>query len=120
MCPHTNMLLYICPHATLYVSSCYSVCVLMLLCMCPHATLYVSPCYSVCVPMLLCMCPHATLYVSSCYSVCVLILLGPRSIFDIQMFDISKIYRYIHLYHMYLTSRGPPTGCRSNALIKAL
>jgi hypothetical protein len=35
------VLLYMCPHAPMYVSSCSYVCVLMLLCMCPHAAVYV-------------------------------------------------------------------------------
>jgi hypothetical protein len=35
--------------------------------MCPHATIYVSSCYYICVLILLYMCPHATIYVSSCY-----------------------------------------------------
>ena len=46
---------------------CYR-CVTILLCMCHHTTVYVSSYYyTVCVLMLLYMCPHATLYVSSYY-----------------------------------------------------
>jgi hypothetical protein len=49
-----------------------SLCVLILLCMCPHTTMYVSSYYYVCVLILLCMCPHTyvphtTMYVSSYY-----------------------------------------------------
>jgi hypothetical protein len=61
-------LLYMCPAsqratertvcATIYVSSCYYICVLMLLYMCPHATMYVSSCYYICVLILLYMCPE--------------------------------------------------------------
>ncbi len=72
--PLDKVLLYVCPHAAVYVSSCCCVCVLMLLCICPHAAVYVSSCCCVCVLMLLYMCPHAA-YVSSCCCVCVLMLL---------------------------------------------
>ncbi len=82
-----------------YVSSYCSICVLILLYMCPHTTIYVSswrrrtlttkitllrlklrvvPCMQVahtCVLILLYMCPHNTTYVSSYYYICVLILL---------------------------------------------
>jgi hypothetical protein len=58
MCPHTTIYVcscyYMCPHTTIYVSSCYY--------MCPHTTIYVSSCYY--------MCPHTTIYVSSCYYIC--------------------------------------------------
>jgi hypothetical protein len=50
-----------------YVYSCYE-CVLMLPYMCPHATVYVSSCYHICVLML-------SIYVSSCYYACALMLL---------------------------------------------
>jgi hypothetical protein len=66
-----RILLYRCPHATIYVSS--YMCVLILLCMCPHTT--------ACVLILLyscphtTMCPHTTINVSSCYYICVLVLL---------------------------------------------
>jgi hypothetical protein len=50
-----------CPHATVYVSSYYCICVLILLYMCPHATVYVSSYYCICVLILLYMCPHALL-----------------------------------------------------------
>ena len=55
-----------CPHATIYVSSCYYICVLILLYMCPHTTicvlilLYMCPQTSICVLILLNMCPHTT------------------------------------------------------------
>ena len=96
--------IYICPHATVYLSSYYYICVLILLCM--------SSYYCKCVLILLCMnlqlylssssysymclhtpmcprttifvssysytCPHTTIYVSLCYHVCVLILLYMR------------------------------------------
>jgi hypothetical protein len=66
MCPHTTIcfliLLCMCPHTTVYVSSYYYVCVLILLYMCPHTT--------ICVLILLYMCPHTTIYVSSYYYMC--------------------------------------------------
>jgi hypothetical protein len=34
------VLLYVCPHATIYVSSFYYICVLILLGMCLHSTIY--------------------------------------------------------------------------------
>ena len=45
------MLLYICPHTHIFVSSCCY--------MCPHAAIYVSSFYYMCVLMLLYLCPHA-------------------------------------------------------------
>jgi hypothetical protein len=48
---------------------------LILLCMCPHTAMYVSSHCYVCVLILVCMCPHTAMYVSSyCYT-CVLIVL---------------------------------------------
>ena len=40
----------------------------MLICICPHAFLYLSSCFIVTVLMLYCNCPHAFLYLSSCLS----------------------------------------------------
>jgi hypothetical protein len=76
------ILLYMCPHTTIYVSSYYSyahrgqalfkplyiqhICVILL---------HVSSYYYICVLILLYMCPHTTIYVSSYYYICVLILL---------------------------------------------
>ena len=54
-----TILLYMCPHTPIYVSSYFYICVLILLYMCPHTT--------ICVLILLCMCPHTTM--------CVLILI---------------------------------------------
>ena len=85
ICEHKP--LYMRPHATLYVSSCYCMYVLILLYMCPHTTLHVCSCYYICVLMLLhvcphtaiCvlillyMCPHTAIYVSSYCDICVLI-----------------------------------------------
>jgi hypothetical protein len=86
------MLLYMCPHTTICVSSHYCICVLILLYMCPHTTaVYLAPhttiCvsshYCICVLTLLYMCPHTsavylaphtTIYVSSHYWICVLIV----------------------------------------------
>ncbi len=58
------------PHTTIYVSSCYYVCVLMLLYMRPHTAMYASSYYYTCVRILLYMCPYTTIYVSSYYYVC--------------------------------------------------
>jgi hypothetical protein len=88
------MLLYICPYTTIYVSSCYYICVPILLHMCPHTIIInVSAYYYICVLILLylcahlrrlcCwqlflplyMCAHTTINVSSYYYMCVLILL---------------------------------------------
>jgi len=92
-----------CPHATIYVSSCYHICVssvslrcdaeeravsvqaVLLPHMCPHATIHVclhslstvmprSARKALYVPTYY-ICPHTTLYVSSYYKICVLILL---------------------------------------------
>jgi hypothetical protein len=90
-----RILLYMCPHTTIYVSSyCYicvlillyghtyssirthmckcgnillHICVLILLYMCPHTT--------ICVLIQLYLCPHTTIYLSSYYYIFVLILL---------------------------------------------
>ena len=51
------------------------ICVLILLYMCPHTAVYVSSYCYICVLILLYMCPHTALYVSSYCSICVLILL---------------------------------------------
>ena len=48
-------LLYLCRHATIYVSSCYYVG--------PHTTIYVSSYYYICALILLYMCPHTTIYI---------------------------------------------------------
>ncbi len=71
------MLPYMCPHTTIYVSSCYYTCVLILLYMCPHATIYVSSYYN--------MCPHATTHVSSYSYICVVMLLYlcPHTLADV-------------------------------------
>ncbi len=95
VCPHkTLILLHMCPCTTKQgvsrsVTRCWHVCVLILLYVCPHATIFVSlygysrgchalPCAAgmpyICVLILLYMCPHTTIYVSSYYYVCVLIL----------------------------------------------
>jgi hypothetical protein len=58
-----QVLLYMWPHTTIYVSSYCCVCVLILLYMCPHTT--------ICVLILLHMCPHTTIYVSSYSCICV-------------------------------------------------
>ena len=84
---HLDELIYTCPQTTficfrklLYVSCEYfHVCVLILLYMCPHTTIYVSSCYYLCVLILLYMCPRTAIYVLICVSsyccICVLILL---------------------------------------------
>ena len=60
------MLLYMCPHTPVYVSSCYYIGVVLLLYMCPYTAIHVSSSYDVCVLILLCvcvsMCPHTTRY----------------------------------------------------------
>ena len=76
------ILLYICPHTTICVSSCVLIymcphstsCVLILLYMCPHTTIYVSSCYDMCPAVSSYICPHTTSCVSLYYYVCVLIL----------------------------------------------
>jgi hypothetical protein len=55
------VLLYVCPHTTIYLSSYY--------CMCPHTIILL------CVSGPTDMCPHTTISVSSYYYICVLILL---------------------------------------------
>jgi hypothetical protein len=69
------ILLHICPHTAVYVSSYCCVCVLILLHICPHTAVYVSSYCCVCVLILLCMCPHTAVYVSSycCTSVAILL-----------------------------------------------
>jgi hypothetical protein len=60
------ILLYMCPHTTIYVSSYYFICVLILPYVCPHTAYVSSYCY-IYVLILLYVCPH-TAYVSSyCY-----------------------------------------------------
>jgi hypothetical protein len=76
------ILLNMCPHTTVYLSSIqyYYACVLILLCMCPRAAMYLSTYYySVVIPLYIC--PHTTIHVSTFYymcprsTICVLILL---------------------------------------------
>ena len=78
------ILLYMCPHTAMCVSSCCYICVLMLLYMCPHTAICVSSYCYMCVLMLLYVCPHAAICVSLSYFIlnvcahpttCVLILL---------------------------------------------
>jgi hypothetical protein len=68
MCPHTTIYVssynYMCPHATICVSS-YD-------CMCPHTTVCVLN-YCMCPDTIICV--LIPLYVSSYYYICVLILL---------------------------------------------
>jgi hypothetical protein len=76
-CPHTAMCLLttvVCPHATIYASSYYCMCVLILLYMFLHTTVYVSSyfCY---VSSYYCICVLILLYVSSYYCICILLLL---------------------------------------------
>ncbi len=66
------MLLYMCPHATIYVSSYYYVCVLILLYMCPHTIMCVSSYCYICVLILLYVCPHSAIYVLSTSSITLL------------------------------------------------
>ncbi len=47
----------------------YTICVFILLYVCPHTTIYVSSDYYICVLILLYMCPHTTIYVSSFYCI---------------------------------------------------
>ncbi len=57
------ILVCMCPHTVMYVSSYCYICVLILLCMCRHTVMYVSSyCYT-CVLVLLYMCPHTVMYV---------------------------------------------------------
>jgi hypothetical protein len=74
-CVCVLILLYMCPHTTIYVSSHYYICVLILLYMCPQYY-YMCPHTTICVLILLYMCPHTTINVSSYYYICVLILLS--------------------------------------------
>ncbi len=67
------MLLYMCPHTTVYVPSCYYICALCYY-MCVFILLYVSLYYYICVLILLYMCP-LLLYVCFYTTICVLILL---------------------------------------------
>jgi hypothetical protein len=73
--PHL-ILLYMCPHTTICVSSYCYMCVLILLYVCPHTAVCVSSYCCVCVLLLLCMRPHTGIYVSSyCYMSIILKLL---------------------------------------------
>ena len=53
-----RILLCVCSHIAMYVSSCCCICVRILLYVCPHTAVYVSSYCSMCVRILLCMCPH--------------------------------------------------------------
>ena len=64
--PHSCVLILMCHQTATFLSSDCYICVLILLYMCPHTTIYVS---SYCN-----MCPYTTIHVSSYYDVCVLIL----------------------------------------------
>ena len=59
---------YVCPRATIYVSSYYCISVLILLYLCPHNTMYVSSYYYISVIILIYVC-------GSLLYMCVLILL---------------------------------------------
>jgi hypothetical protein len=105
------ILLYMCPHTTIYVSSYHCICVLILLLrrlgpfllVSPqvfsyyytYTTIYVSSYHYKCVLVPLYMCPHATVNVSSYHYICVLILLlrrlGPFLLVSPQVF----LYYYI-------------------------
>jgi hypothetical protein len=67
MCPHTT----ICFRIPLYVSSYYYYVSSILLYMCLHTTIYMSSCYymcphtTICVLMLLYICPHTSIHVCS-------------------------------------------------------
>ncbi len=80
------------------------ICVLMSLCMCPHVSMYVSSCLYVCVLMSLCMCPHVSLYVSSCLYACVLMSLScslcmcPHTSIPLYMCPHTSIYVSSYLY----------------------
>jgi hypothetical protein len=65
--PGVSILLYLCPHTTVYVSAYYCICVRILL--------HVSAYYCICVRILLYLCPHTTVYVFAYCYVCVLIVL---------------------------------------------
>ena len=74
MCPHTTILcvpilLYMCPHATLYMSSYYYICVLMLLYTCPHTTIYIPVMTWQSIPI-----ASSTILGGCCAAICVLIL----------------------------------------------
>jgi hypothetical protein len=92
-CIFVVILLYICPHAAMCVSSCYRlccaplgwascyICVLILLYMCCDTAIYVSAYCYICVLMLLYMCSHAAIYVSACCYMRVLMLPAmPRAV----------------------------------------
>jgi hypothetical protein len=70
-------ILYMCLHATKYVSACYYICARMLLYVCRHATIFESGWYYMCphatidVSAATTMCPHA----SACYYICARMLL---------------------------------------------
>jgi len=80
MCAH--ICIYMCTRAEAkrrhsqvsYVARCY-MCVLILLYMCPHTAMYVSSYYYICVLIVLYIYRHTAIYVSSYNCICVLILL---------------------------------------------
>jgi hypothetical protein len=61
------ILLCMCPHTAMYVSSYYCICALILLYMRPHTSMHVCSYDCMCVLILLYMCPHTTRYASSYY-----------------------------------------------------
>ena len=61
------LILYVCPHTSICVSSHDYICALILLYMCPHTAIYVSSYCYICVLALLYVCPHSSIYASSCY-----------------------------------------------------
>ena len=86
MCPHATIymspyyyiyvriLLYIYPHTTIYMSAYYYIYVPILLYICPHTTIYMPAYYYIQVPILLYICPHTTIYMSPYYYIYVSIL----------------------------------------------
>jgi hypothetical protein len=97
MCPYAT----ICLHATIYVSSCYYICVLRSACMQAD---YVCSYGYIRVLILLHTCPHTTVYVSSYYYICVLTLLHikcPRTTIHVSAYDCMCPHTPIHVSSYY-------------------
>ena len=113
-----SILLHMCPHTTICLSSYYytrvlillymcllytAICVVILLYMCLHTPIYVSTLYCyICVVILLYICPHTSMYLSSYYYI--------RKVIHMSALQMLKLYNnYITICVLILLYMCPRT-----------
>ncbi len=133
MCPHTAMYVssycYMCPHTVcmcpqtticvlilLYRGHHTTTCVLILLYMCPYTAIYVSSYYYMCPHTT--FCPHTTIYVSSYYYICVVslaFLQGTHVRLGRKSLYVSSYYHIGVLILLYMCPQSgfPPRNARA-------